>query len=427
VRFGINVVIVDNRPDRTITGRADTLQPKTIETLKQMRLADQLLQKGVKVHDMRLWSSTPDQTLRRLHRDVQFPPDLVDTIDPYQLNAHQGILEDTFLRDMAERGLEVHRNLTFVDYHTTPEDASIRVVCEAAHTSDRVTFHSRYLVGCDGAHSNVRRTMGSRLVGNANGEIWGVIDGVLETNFPDAYSKCVVHSAENGTLVMLPRERDMTRIYVELKTDIGDKASKLELSQEYVMQRATEILEPYNLQWASIEWFGRYQIGRKIASRFQDDGGASRVFITGDAAHTFSPKSQGMNDSMHDSWNLAWKLNLAIRGLAKPALLASYEDERRQVAEDLVDYDHEHLDALVTGSADDFAENHLRNARIISGFGADYAPSPVVVPQRGSLLGALRVGSTLPPAKVTRFVDVNPVDIQLDMPMLGAPPSSPSV
>jgi phenol 2-monooxygenase len=55
VRFGINVVIVDNRPDRTITGRADTLQPKTIETLKQMRLADQLLQKGVKVHDMRLW------------------------------------------------------------------------------------------------------------------------------------------------------------------------------------------------------------------------------------------------------------------------------------------------------------------------------------------------------------------------------------
>lgn len=55
MRFGINVVIVDNRPDRTITGRADTLQPKTIETLRQMRLADQLLLKGVKVHDMRLW------------------------------------------------------------------------------------------------------------------------------------------------------------------------------------------------------------------------------------------------------------------------------------------------------------------------------------------------------------------------------------
>lgn len=257
MRFGINVVIVDNRPDRTITGRADTLQPKTIETLKQMRLADQLLLKGVKVHDMRLWvmqlstqecrllpqSSTPDQTLRRLHRDVQFPADLVDTIDPYQLNAHQGILEDTFLRDMAERGLDVHRSLTFVDYHTTPEDSSIRVVCEAAATNDRVTFNARYLVGCDGAHSNVRRTMGSRLVGNANGEIWGVIDGVLETNFPDVYSKCVIHSKDNGTLVMLPRERNMTRIYVELKTDIGDKASKLELSQEYVMQRATEILE----------------------------------------------------------------------------------------------------------------------------------------------------------------------------------------
>jgi phenol 2-monooxygenase (NADPH) len=129
-----------------------------------------------------------------------------------------------------------------------------------------------------------------------------------------------------------------------------------------------------------------------------------------------------MNDSMHDSWNLAWKLNLAIRGLSKLTLLASYEEERRQVAEDLVDYDHEHLDALVAGNSDDFAENHLRNARIISGFGADYAPSPVIVPQKGSLLGNLRVGATVPPAKVTRFIDVNPVDIQLDIPMLGEHP-----
>jgi phenol 2-monooxygenase (NADPH) len=174
---------------------------------------------------------------------VQFPCDLVDTIDPYQLNAHQGILEDTFLRDMMERGLEVNRNLTYVDYQMNPDESTIRVVCETTMSNDQITFDARYLVGCDGAHSNVRKTMGSRLVGNANGEIWGVIDGILETNFPDIYSKCVIHSKENGTMVLLPRERNMTRIYVELKTDIGDNASKLELSQDYVMQRATEILE----------------------------------------------------------------------------------------------------------------------------------------------------------------------------------------
>lgn len=57
IRFGINVLVLDNRSERTITGRADSLQPKTIETLRQMRLADRLLQKGVKVHDVRFWVS----------------------------------------------------------------------------------------------------------------------------------------------------------------------------------------------------------------------------------------------------------------------------------------------------------------------------------------------------------------------------------
>lgn len=54
-RFGIKVNIIDNRPDRTLTGRADGLQPKSIETLRQMRLVDPLLRKGVKVFDICFW------------------------------------------------------------------------------------------------------------------------------------------------------------------------------------------------------------------------------------------------------------------------------------------------------------------------------------------------------------------------------------
>lgn len=51
-RFGIDVEIVDDRPTKTSTGRADGLQPKTIETFKQMRLAESLLKRGVKVYDI---------------------------------------------------------------------------------------------------------------------------------------------------------------------------------------------------------------------------------------------------------------------------------------------------------------------------------------------------------------------------------------
>jgi phenol 2-monooxygenase (NADPH) len=141
------------------------------------------------------------------------------------------------------------------------------------------------------------------------------------------------------------------------------------------------------------------------------------------AAHTHSPKSQGMNSSIHDACNLAWKLNLVIRGLSKSnALLSSYEEERRQVAEDLIDYDTEQLDALVGGDSVAFLENCLRNARIVSGYGADYTPNLLTVSQKGSILGNLRVGSIPPPAKVSRYFDMNPVDLQLDIPMLGMSP-----
>lgn len=99
--------------------------------------------------------------------------------------------------------------------------------------------------------------------------------------------------------------------------------------------------------------------------------------------------------------------------------MESYEDERRQVADVELDYDCEKLDALTFGDAELYSENCLRYARIASGYGADYAPNVLNLFQKGSILGDLRVGSLPPPAKVTRFLDASPVDLHLDIPMLG--------
>lgn len=55
VRFGIITTVLDDRPDRTSTGRADGIQPKSIETLRQMRLVEPLMRKGVKIYDISFW------------------------------------------------------------------------------------------------------------------------------------------------------------------------------------------------------------------------------------------------------------------------------------------------------------------------------------------------------------------------------------
>jgi phenol 2-monooxygenase len=253
VRFGINVIVIDDRSKNSTTGRADGLQPRTIEILRHMRIADRLLLKGVKTHDMRFWHTSLNSPLRRLKRDVQFPCDQVDTIDPYILNAHQTFVEEVLLKDMMERGESVTKHQTFVDYQDTAGDPLLRIICESSDTHEKTVFKAKYLVGCDGTHSNVAKSMGARQIGLNSGEVWGVIDGVIETNFPDIYSKTIIFSQESGTVVIFPRARNMTRIYVELKPDSGElTSSRVDLTEDYSKDKIAEILEPYSISWKSI-------------------------------------------------------------------------------------------------------------------------------------------------------------------------------
>ncbi|KAK3383226.1 FAD binding domain-containing protein [Lasiosphaeria ovina] len=416
-RFGVKVEVVDDRADPTPVGRADGLQPKTIETFRQMRLADPLLQRGVRVYDISFWRSTPEEPLHRLGREVHYPP-VIDVLDPFILLVHQGMVESLFIEDLRKRGVEVRRNTAFDSYSVCDgQGGPLQVNCRTNVTQDRKTFLSQYLVGCDGAHSKVRRSIpDARPVGMSQASVWGVLDGELITDFPDIWSKTLVYSQEYGSILIIPRERNMTRFYIELKSG---KVDRNQLGQDFVMQRAKDIMAPFEVGWKYIEWFGRYQIGQRVASRFCD--AHLRAFLAGDASHTHSPKAaQGMNTSMHDAWNIGWKLNLAARGLAKQALLQSYEGERRKIALDLVNFDYEHANQIAAGDAVALAENFKTNVRFISGIGAEYSENAInMVEPESWVMGEAKPGCLLPPAKVTRYLDSNPVDIQLDIPMVG--------
>ncbi|THX38692.1 FAD binding domain protein [Aureobasidium pullulans] len=318
---------------------------------------------------------------------------------------------------MHTRGVEVTRSSPFVKYRNHGSGIALDVFSHSSTTGKERLWQTKYLVGCDGAHSKVRKSIPEiKAEGSSSEAIWGVLDGVIETDFPDLWSKVVVYSEEAGNVLCIPRERNMTRLYIELRPESDAPMDKARANQEFVMERARQIMAPYSLSWKSVEWFGIYQIGQRVANRFTDE--ARRVFIAGDASHTHSPKAaQGMNTSMHDSFNLAWKLNLAVRGLAKPCLMETYEHERRKIAQDLINFDYEHANAFQDGDAKALARNFLTNVRFISGVGAEYGSNALnwtSEPSRGAKPGCL-----LPPARLTRYLDANPVDAQLDIPILG--------
>lgn len=260
--------------------------------------------------------------------------------------------------------------------------------------------------------------------GSSSESVWGVLDGKIDTDFPDLFSKTILVHPAYGAVLIIPRERGMTRFYIELKSDASStNSSSAHVTQETVMERARLICAPYRLDWTTVEWFGRYQIGQRVASKFTDD--ARRAFIAGDASHTHSPKAaQGMNTSIHDSWNLAWKLNFALRGLtgSNSALLDSYEHERRKIAQDLIRFDYEHANQVSGGDSKALAENFRTNMGFISGVGVKYADNILNQGSSANLTfpaGVIRPGSILPPAMAIRHVDHNPVHVQLDIPILG--------
>jgi hypothetical protein len=111
-----------------------------------LRLADDLIRVGTKVYDICIWGQGPDDSpLRRLSRDIHYPNDVVDVLDPYILLCHQGMVEGTLIKSMKERGVEVQRSTRFEGYQAA-KDGTLRVRIQ--DRGSEKTVHSHYLVGC---------------------------------------------------------------------------------------------------------------------------------------------------------------------------------------------------------------------------------------------------------------------------------------
>ena len=88
---------------------------------------------------------------------------------------------------------------------------------DPAHEGQMETVRARYVVGCDGARSTVRKSIGRALHGDSANHAWGVMDVLAVTDFPDIRLKALIQSANEGSILLIPREGGyLVRIYVEL-------------------------------------------------------------------------------------------------------------------------------------------------------------------------------------------------------------------
>lgn len=434
-RFGGHeILVVDERSEPTTAGRADGIQPRTIEVLKNMEpLGSDFFNRSAASYERTFWDPRADgQRGIERNRRVQSFPTSMEIEDNCTLGLQQGLIEGGFLSDMERHGQRVTRPWAFRDFVMT-DDAQypVQVTLEKMSpvqdtvnaggaptysikpTGELKTIRARYLVGCDGGRSKVRGVMEARhgveMKGDWVDTLWAALDCVVDTNFPDVRKIAAIHSRNHGALYIFPRENNdkgepIIRCYTQVNRLQGEKStlSALEardkVTSEMVMKAIQEIAHPYRFDFKTIEWFTCYPIGQRLVSHYalpagQENGvsfAGEHVFLAGDACHTHSPKAgQGMNTAIIDAQALAWRINMVEKGLAKrEVLLPTYHEERHATGRRLIDFDAEYA-ALFSGEIpkgqpelarlseeerkQHFVDVQRRNAGFTTGAGVFYA------------------------------------------------------
>lgn len=434
----IQTCIVEQKDGPLQLGQADGIACRTMEMFEAFNFSERVMKEACWVNEVTFWKPDEQQTASIVrHGRVQDTEDGLSEFPHVILN--QARVQDFFLDTMvnAPSRLQPHYGRQVVDVVVgdPTADYPVTVTMERVGGSDAgqvETVQARYVVGCDGARSGVRKAMGRQLVGDSANQAWGVMDVLVDTDFPDIRYKAAVQSSQ-GNLLVIPREGGyLVRLYVEMdKLGEEERVVQRGLTLEHLIATAQRILHPYTLDVKEVPWWSVYEIGQRICDKYDDvqtqDMGwrLPHVFIAGDACHTHSPKAgQGMNFSMQDTFNLGWKLAAVLRKQCAPTLLLSYSEERQVVAQQLIDFDRAWAKMFsdpakqgADGSAEgvdpaEFQRYFEQHGRFTAGVGTHYRPSVICgADTHQALATGFVVGTRFHSAPVVRIADARPLQL----------------
>ena len=317
-RHGVRCRIIDQAPERSRTSKALAIFPRTLEILETMGLADQFLRAGHRLHGLSIQRGS-----ERL-AGIEFSS--VNSPFPFALSLPQAETERLLIEQLATRQIEVERGVSL----TNLEQGNDTVRVSLRYPDGREeTVETPWLLGCDGAHSTTRHALGLDFEGAQYDESFLLADVRLDG--PLSPDRAHLFLGGDGLLGWFPFGADRWRMVASIAPETRVQALP-EVTLEEV-QTLSDRRAPGGLQLSDPVWMARFHISHRMVAQLRK----LRVFLLGDAAHIHSPAGgQGMNTGIQDSFNLAWKLALVVKGAAPAQILASYDQERRPVAREVL-------------------------------------------------------------------------------------------
>ncbi|MBS0122507.1 FAD-binding monooxygenase [Thetidibacter halocola] len=423
----ISTRIVERKDGPMEKGQADGVSCRSMEMFQAFGFAHRVMREAYWVNEDTFWKPDGHGGIMRNGRvrDVEDGLSEMPHVILNQARVHDMYLE--VMRNSPSRLVpDYGREMNALHIDEAAGDHPVTVTFDGPHGTE--TVRARHVVGCDGARSAVRKAIGRSLSGEAANHAWGVMDVLCVTDFPDIRFKSLIRSADQGTILVIPREGGyLVRLYIEMdKLAADERVADRKITVDDLIAAAGRILRPYSFEVKEVAWWSVYEIGQRLCDKFDDvpagseDHQLPRVFIAGDACHTHSPKAgQGMNVSMGDTFNLGWKLAHVLRGQAEPSLLHSYSAERQGVAQDLIDFDREwarimseRSDGARGKDTPTFQKYFIEHGRYTAGVAVRYAPSVLTGDgAHQALATGFQMGTRLHSAPVIRFHDGKPMHL----------------
>ncbi len=427
----IHTRLIERRGERLNLGHADGVQSRSVETFQAFGFAERVMQEGYHITAMAFWAPDPKNPKTIIRTGL--PADDSYRISEFpHLIVNQARIQDYFAEAMYNAPARIKPDygwefleLTINQGEEYPVTVHLRGSA-LAHAGQERSVQAKYVIGCDGAHSRVRKAIGRVMSGTESMHAWGVMDVMANSDFPDIRTKCAIQSHDGGNILLIPREGGyLFRMYVDLG-NIDDSNAKTIRSTtiEAMIERANQIMQPYSIDVKNVAWYSVYEVAHRLTDHFDDvdtkDKGTRipRVFITGDACHTHSAKAgQGMNVSMQDGFNIAWKIGHVLEGRSPASLLDTYTSERQVVAKQLIDFDREWSTLMATppDQLDDpsaVEKYYVRTFEFPTGYMTQYTPSMITGSDKYQYLASgYPIGKRFKSAQVVRVCDTNVIHL----------------
>ncbi len=333
-RWGVPVVVLDNRPERDAEGSRAICQARDVLDVWAAVGAWRIAEEGV------TWT-----TARTFYRDRElFSWSFVDrgrSPLPACVNISQARTERILDEAIAAQPL-IQTRWAHEVVGIDQDQAGVTLRCRTAR--GEVALTAPYVVACAGARGEaVRRMLGVGFDGRTFDDRFLICDIRVDLPGWETERRFYFDPVWNPDRQVLIHPCPGSTYRIDWQVPAGFDLDA-EQADGRLDARIRQIIgeRPYEIVWKSVYRFH---------SRHADRLVAGRVLLAGDCAHMYAPfGARGLNSGVQDAENAAWKLAFVLRGWAPPSLLDSYHAERLAAALENLEVTSRTMDFLVPQS-----------------------------------------------------------------------------